>query len=105
QSDYVYGDDKPGCARGRIAGHHPATAATVGTIPIRRLGVDYELLIRGGTIVDGTGACGVRGDVAIAGGRIAAVGCVDGSAGRIVDADGRVVAPGFIDVHTHYDAQ
>jgi N-acyl-D-amino-acid deacylase len=67
--------------------------------------MDYDLLIRGGTIVDGTGREAYRGDVAVAGGKIAALGKVSGSARRTVEADGRVVSPGFIDIHTHYDAQ
>ena len=67
--------------------------------------MDYDLLVRGGTIVDGTGAPAVRGNVAVADGRIVATGDVDGSAKTVIDADGRVVAPGFVDVHTHYDAQ
>jgi N-acyl-D-aspartate/D-glutamate deacylase len=65
----------------------------------------YDLLIRGGTLVDGTGAPRRRGDLAIRGGRIAAVGDVAGSAARVLDADGAVVAPGFVDPHNHYDAQ
>ena len=66
--------------------------------------MDHEIVIRGGTVVDGTGAPGRPADVAVAGGRIVEVG--DGLRGRReLDASGQVVAPGFVDIHTHYDAQ
>ena len=65
----------------------------------------HDLVIRGGHIVDGTGAPGRTGDLAVSGGRITEVGAVSGRGAREVDADGLVVAPGFIDPHTHYDAQ
>ncbi len=68
--------------------------------------MDYDLLIRGGTIYDGSGAPGLRGDVAIKDGLVAALGeRVSGSAAQTLEADGRAVAPGFVDVHTHYDGQ
>ena len=65
----------------------------------------FDLVIRGGAVVDGTGAEPVVADVAVAGGRIVEIGRVDGAATRTVDADGLAVAPGFVDPHTHYDAQ
>jgi N-acyl-D-aspartate/D-glutamate deacylase len=65
----------------------------------------HDRIIRGGTVVDGTGAAPVRADVAIRGGRISGVGRVEGPASVVSDATGLVVAPGFVDPHTHYDAQ
>ena len=63
-----------------------------------------EIAIRGGTVVDGTGAQGYEADVLVRDGRIAEIGS-GLSAERELDASGCVVAPGFIDIHTHYDAQ
>ena len=65
----------------------------------------YDLIIRNGTIVDGSGMPRFRGDVAIAGDKIAAIGKVRDSARETIDADGHIVAPGLIDAHTHMDAQ
>src|SRR6185436_14184542 len=65
----------------------------------------YDVLLKNGTLVDGTGAPARRGDVGIASGKIVEVGELKGTAKRTIDADGLVVAPGFIDPHTHYDAQ
>jgi N-acyl-D-amino-acid deacylase len=65
----------------------------------------HDLVIRGGTIVDGTGAPSRPVDVAVDGGRISAVGQVDADAVEVLDAAGQVVTPGFVDVHTHYDGQ
>jgi len=65
----------------------------------------WDLVVRGGRVVDGSGLPPFAADVAIHAGRIARIGRVDGLARRTLDADGCVVTPGFIDVHTHYDAQ
>jgi len=65
----------------------------------------HDLVIRGGTVVDGTGAAPAPGDVAIDGGRITAVGRVDDPGTEEIDASGKIVTPGFVDIHTHYDGQ
>ncbi len=65
----------------------------------------YDLLIRAGTIVDGSGAPAFTGDVAVQSGCIVAVGRVEGAAYRTLNAEGLLVTPGFVDVHTHYDGQ
>jgi len=65
----------------------------------------HDVVIRGGLVVDGTGAPARPGDVAVTDGRIARVGAVTGRGEREIDAAGLAVTPGFIDPHTHYDAQ
>ncbi|MDG1410268.1 MAG: amidohydrolase family protein [Acidimicrobiales bacterium] len=65
----------------------------------------HDLIIRGGTVVDGTGAPSRQADVAVTNGIVTEVGTVDGTAIREIDADGALVAPGFVDIHTHYDGQ
>ncbi|MCS6925121.1 MAG: amidohydrolase family protein, partial [Candidatus Binatia bacterium] len=65
----------------------------------------YDILIKNGTVVDGTGAARYRADVAIAGGKIVEIGKVTDGAATVIDASDLIVAPGFIDHHTHYDAQ
>ena len=65
----------------------------------------HDLVIRGGTVVDGTGCAPRPADVAIDGDRIAAVGRVEAAGAREIDADGALVTPGFVDIHAHYDGQ
>jgi N-acyl-D-amino-acid deacylase len=65
----------------------------------------HDLVIRGGTIVDGTGAARYSGDIAIDGGVITAIGHISTQGREEIDASGKIVAPGFVDIHTHYDGQ
>jgi N-acyl-D-aspartate/D-glutamate deacylase len=67
--------------------------------------MSYDLIIRGGSVIDGTGAPVKTADVAVQGRTIVEVGKVEGSARREIDADGALVTPGFVDIHTHYDGQ
>ncbi len=67
--------------------------------------MDLDLVIRRGTVMDGTGGAARQADVAIAQGRIVAVGQVNGRGAEEIDAQGKLVTPGFVDIHTHYDAQ
>ena len=65
----------------------------------------FDLVIRGGTVVDGTGSAPREADVGIIGNKIAAIGTITGSGTEEIDAKGKLVTPGFVDIHTHYDAQ
>lgn len=66
----------------------------------------FDLIIKGGIVVDGTGVPGVKADIAITEGKISKIGEIDqDEAKEIVDAENMIVCPGFIDPHTHYDAQ
>ena len=65
----------------------------------------HDLVIRGGTVIDGTGASRETGDIAIKDGKLAEVGGKIGPGRREIDADGLLVTPGWVDIHTHYDGQ
>jgi N-acyl-D-aspartate/D-glutamate deacylase len=65
----------------------------------------YDLIVRGGTVVDGTGAAPRTADVAVRDGIVVEVGRVEGAGARVIDAAGALVTPGFVDIHTHYDGQ
>jgi N-acyl-D-aspartate/D-glutamate deacylase len=65
----------------------------------------YDLIVKNGTVVDGSGGASYPADIAVKGGRIVSIGRVNGAAARTIDADGHVVSPGFVDGHTHMDAQ
>jgi N-acyl-D-aspartate/D-glutamate deacylase len=65
----------------------------------------FDLVIRGGTVVDGTGSTPREADVGIIGNKIAAVGAIPGAGAAEINAKGKLVTPGFVDIHTHYDAQ
>ncbi len=65
----------------------------------------YDLVVRNGTIVDGTGTAPFEGDVAVSKGRIVEIGKVSGTGAEEIDARGKIVTPGFVDIHTHYDGQ
>ncbi len=67
--------------------------------------MELDLIIRGGTVYDGTGKPGATADVGVAGGVIRAIGRIADTAVHEIDADGAIVTPGFVDIHTHYDAQ
>ena len=65
----------------------------------------YDLVVRNGMIVDGSGGARYRGDVAVNDGRIVRIGRVNEGGRQTIDAEGHVVSPGFVDAHTHMDAQ
>ena len=69
------------------------------------MAAEFDLVIRGGTVVDGTGRAPIEADVGIKGNRIAAIGTIATNGAEEIDAKGKLVTPGFVDIHTHYDGQ
>ncbi len=65
----------------------------------------YDLIVKNGTVIDGTGAFRRRADLAVHDGKVAEIGKITGGAAKTIDASDLIVAPGFVDPHTHYDAQ
>ena len=65
----------------------------------------FDTIIRGASVIDGTGAASFTADIAVADGKIVEIGKVQAQAHRVIDADGAIVTPGFVDIHTHYDGQ
>src|SRR5438128_2600060 len=100
---------RPGSRRSARTGCCTTTSPSFTTLPIeilRGVAMSFDLLIRGGTVVDGSGAPPILADVAVARGQIAEVAAsISAGAKRTIDARGMTVTPGFIDPHTHYDAQ
>src|SRR6267154_3821350 len=78
---------------------------TLGNPGEANMATEFDLLVRGGTLANGTGAPLHEADVAVKDGKIAAVGKVLGKASEEIDAKGLLVAPGIVDIHTHYDGQ
>src|SRR6476469_2601649 len=66
---------------------------------------EMDLVIRGGTVIDGTGKPGFEADVAVKDGAIVEIGKIASSGTEEIDARGQIVTPGFVDIHTHYDGQ
>ena len=66
---------------------------------------NYDIILRGGSVADGTGRAPFVADIAIDGGRIVAIGEIDGHGHEEIDAAGLIVTPGFVDTHTRYDGQ
>lgn len=96
----------PGSLPPRVVGALAVVVALWAILPLgaQESGAHYDLLLRGGRVLDGTGTPWIRADIAIVNGRIAAVGLLPGAtADRVVDVTGQVVAPGFIDLHSHAD--
>jgi N-acyl-D-aspartate/D-glutamate deacylase len=69
------------------------------------MAASYDLIVRNGTVIDGTGGEPREADVALRDGKVAAVGSIGGSGREEIDANGLAVTPGFVDIHTHYDGQ
>jgi N-acyl-D-amino-acid deacylase len=89
---------------GVLAGVIALATTAAGPLGAQEGGVHFDLILRGGRVLDGTGTPWIRADIGIRDGRISAVGLLpDASADRVVDVTGRVVAPGFIDIHSHAD--
>src|SRR5260221_3258986 len=69
------------------------------------MAAQFDLVVRNGTVIDGTGDEPREADIAIQDGRLASIGCISGAGREEIDAKGLAVTPGFVDIHTHYDGQ